>query len=484
MILLPIGHERDGTRRLPWITFGILGLSALAFVLTDFGGSRTEFEALESHERAIEYWMERPYLRLDPEIERAMHGLATREMRETFREGLRANVDTPEDPETLRAEQTELDRLSDLAKNEPAGHPFFRWGLVPSRMGPVTLVTHMFLHAGWLHLLGNLFILYLCAPFVEDVWGRPLFAGFYALAGIVAAISFVVPHADSTEPLVGASGAIAGVMGAFAVRFARTKIKFFYALGLLIRGTFWAPAWAMLGLWFAEQIFYSFLTAGASAEGGGGIAYLAHAGGFAFGVAVALGMKHYRVEERWLDAAIEAKASPVVASNAAVDEALAAAERGDSEAAWKRLQDELARSPGNVDAALALWSLALGSGRAREAAPAMTRAVEQELRSGQTDLAVEHWEELKREVPTASLDPRTLLRIAGIYAKQGHAKEASDALRRALLVAGRASNPALLIRIAEEAASIDPAVARAAAKAALARPDLDAAGRSRLQAFA
>ena len=463
MILLPIGHEQEGTRRWPWVTLGILGLCVLAFLLTGFGGSRTEWDTLESHGRAIDYWLERPYLRLDPDIERAMHGVATREMRESFQEALRTHAEKP-DAETLKVEQRELDRLCEIAKTGSTSHPFYRWGLVPSRMGPVTLITHMFLHAGWLHLLGNLFILYLCAPFIEDVWGRPIFAGFYALAGIVAALAFVVANAHLTEPLVGASGAIAGVMGAFAVRYAKTKVQFFYLVGLGIRGTFWAPAWFMLGLWFVEQIFLAML---ASAEGPGGkVAYLAHAGGFAFGAAVALGMKRYQVEERWLARAIDAKANPVLLENETVDAALEAAMSGNAGGAWDLLVEELKRNPSNVDAAVALWTLAGDLDRHKDAAPALVHAIEHEVRSGNLEAALPHWDELRAKVPTASLDGRVMVKIAGVLAKRGDNKEASDALRRALLVAGRAPNAALLQRIADTATGIDPAVARAARLAA------------------
>ena len=483
MILIPLGHE-ESARRLPWVTFAILGLCAVAFLLTGFGASRSQWDVKQSYERAIAYWLEHPYLRLDADIERAMHGTATPEMREAFREGLRMTKQEP-DRETQTAQQTELDRLCEEAKNDSPEHPFYRWGLVPAHVGPVALITHLFLHAGWLHLLGNLFILYLCAPFIEDVWGRPLFAGFYVLSGIVASLAFVVAHADLTEPLVGASGAIAGVMGAFAVRYARTRLQFFYAVGLMVRGTFWAPAWFMLGLWFAQQVFLSMLAAGATGPGTK-VAYLAHAGGFGFGVAVALAMKARRIEERFISRAIEAKAGAVLVKNEAVDAALEAASAGNPGAAWELLTRELREQPGNVDAAVALWTLAEELGRQRDAAPAFARAIEQEVRSGSLDTALAHWDELRAAVPTATVEVRTLLRLAGALAARGDRKEAVDALRRALLAGAGSSStsPAILLRIAETASGIDPALARAAAMAALGRRDLDEAGRVKARALA
>jgi len=481
VILIPIGHEAEA-RRLPGVTFGILGLCVLAFLLTSLGGSRSEWDALQDSEQAIGYWLEHPYLRLDPDIERAMHGMATKDEREAFQEAIRTHVERP-DAETVRAEQDELNRLCLKAKNQSTEHPFNRWGLVPSRIGPVTLITHMFLHAGWLHLLGNLLILYLCAPFIEDVWGRPLFAGFYVVSGIVAALAFALPHARLTEPLVGASGAIAGVMGAFAVRYARTRVQFFYVFGFLVRGTFWAPAWFMLGLWFGQQVFFALLASGVQGPGAN-VAYLAHAGGFVFGAAFAVVMRLQRVEERWLSHAIEARTGAVLVKNETVDRALEAATRGDGASAWELLTGELREHPANVDAAVALWTVSQSLGRQKDAAAVLGRAIEHEVRAGNLEAAVEHWNELRAEVPTATLRARTLVRIADALTERGERSGAADALRRALLAATRSPNPTILLRIAEASAGVDPALARAAATATLGRTDLDDEGRKRAQVLA
>jgi len=239
----------------------------------------------------------------------------------------------------------------------------------------------------------------------------------------------------------------------------------------------------MLGLWFAQQIFLSMLTSGATGPGAE-VAYLAHAGGFAFGLVAAIGMKAYRVEERWISGAIEAKANPVLVKNEAVDAALEAASAGNAAGAWDLLTRELRRAPANVDAAVALWSVAQDLGRQKEAAPAFSRAIEHEIRAGNVDTALSHWDELRAAVPTATVDARTLLRIASELGRRGDRKEAVDALRRALLAGAASTNPAILLRIAETAAGIDPALARAAAAAALGRPDLDEAGRAKARALA
>jgi membrane associated rhomboid family serine protease len=475
VFLIPIGHEQDTTRRLPVVTFAIIALCVAAFFATGLGGNREKAEAEAAHARAVQFWMEHPTLRLDPEVERRAHGLKTSEFRDAFREGLRANAREEENKEALQAE---LDRLCATALETLPSHPFNRWGLVPSRLAVVPLFAHMFLHAGWLHLLFNMLFLYLSGPFIEDVWGRPAFAAFYLLAGVAAAMLFVVPHLESAEPMVGASGAIAGVMGGFLVRHWSTRIHFLYAVTLTLRGTFAAPAWLMLGLWFVQQLLMSSLAAGSSGGSGGGVAYGAHLGGFVFGAGVALAVRALRVEERFLAPAIKGKTEREVLRNDDVEEALRAAEEGKGDEAWARLLEAARRSPGNGETALALWSLALELGRAREAAPAMVRVVQDELRHGHVELAVAHWDELRVNVPSASLDALSLLRLAGALAPLGHRKEASDCLRRALLPAGGPPSAALTLKIAGLAAELDPVVARAALDSAARRHDLDPASRS------
>lgn len=139
-----------------------------------------------------------------------------------------------------------------------------------------TLVSSMFLHGGWLHLLGNLWFLWVFGNNVEDAMGHARFAVFYLLCGLAAAMAQVVVDPGSLVPMVGASGAISGVMGAYAVLYPRVRIHtlvvlvvFFFRVSL--------PAWVMLGYWFLLQL------AGTGVDQVGGVAFWAHAGGFLAG---------------------------------------------------------------------------------------------------------------------------------------------------------------------------------------------------------
>ena len=145
-----------------------------------------------------------------------------------------------------------------------------------------TLVTSMFLHGGWLHVLGNLWTLAIFGDNVEDRMGMLRFLVFYFLCGIVAGVVHVYFSPTSTVPTIGASGAISGVMGAYFVLYPRARVitlipLIFYPLFVEL------PAFVFLGVWFTAQILGG-AAAGSSADDAGGIAFLAHVGGFVAGV--------------------------------------------------------------------------------------------------------------------------------------------------------------------------------------------------------
>jgi membrane associated rhomboid family serine protease len=142
----------------------------------------------------------------------------------------------------------------------------------------------MFLHGGWLHILGNMLFLWVFGNNVEDRLGRLRFLVFYLFCGYVAAYGFAFGSPHSTATLVGASGAIAGVLGAYLVMFPRARVTSIVPLAFIFI-PLRLPAWAVLGGWFLLQWLYSSGTAVAS---GAGVAYLAHVYGFVAGLVVAL----------------------------------------------------------------------------------------------------------------------------------------------------------------------------------------------------
>ena len=157
------------------------------------------------------------------------------------------------------------------------------FGLIPSRLHPEALVTSMFLHGGWLHVIGNMWFLWIYGDNVEDALGHAKYLLFYLLCGVAAGLVHVVFNADSRMPTIGASGAIAGVMGAYVVKFPRSRIVTLVPVFFFLT-TFEIPASVILVYWFVVQFFSGFWTIGSSQLSHGGVAWFAHVGGFLAGI--------------------------------------------------------------------------------------------------------------------------------------------------------------------------------------------------------
>ena len=170
------------------------------------------------------------------------------------------------------------------------GEPFIqKWSVVPATIVAgqhwVTILTAMFMHAGWMHIIGNMVFLWAFGPEIEDAMGPVRYLVFYLFGGVVAFLAQIAAASSSTVPNLGASGAIAAVMGAFLITYPRDRIKTLLFLGWFITVTA-IPAAVLIGIWFLLQLF-SQIGAVAQAQSGGGVAYMAHVGGFIFGVITA-----------------------------------------------------------------------------------------------------------------------------------------------------------------------------------------------------
>ena len=164
---------------------------------------------------------------------------------------------------------------------------FYEWAMVPvlvSQQGTYeTLFTSMFLHGGWMHLAGNMLFLWIFGDNMEDEMGHVGYFIFYLACGLAAGLAHLVSAPMSQVPTVGASGAIAGVMGGYLLLFPRAKVDILVILVVIFR-IISIPAWIMLALWFGFQVFGGF---GADPDAGG-VAYWAHAGGFVAGILLTL----------------------------------------------------------------------------------------------------------------------------------------------------------------------------------------------------
>ena len=144
----------------------------------------------------------------------------------------------------------------------------------------VSLITSMFLHGGWMHLIGNMLYLWIFGNNIEDVMGHVRFVIFYVVCGIAAVFSHAITNPGSDVPMVGASGAISGILGAYLLLFPRAQVLVLLPLGLFTR-MLHVPAAVVLGLWFVMQILSGGMSLG---RVGGGVAFFAHVGGFVAGM--------------------------------------------------------------------------------------------------------------------------------------------------------------------------------------------------------
>lgn len=156
---------------------------------------------------------------------------------------------------------------------------FLDWGLVPAHASPTTFITSMFLHGGFMHLAGNMLFLWVFGDNMEDQMGHAGFLIFYLLGGLAAAAAQYFSDPSSNIPMVGASGAIAGVMGGYLLMFPKARVDILIILIIIVR-IIPVPAYIVLGAWFGIQLLQGSMTPSDQ----GGVAYWAHAGGFAAGL--------------------------------------------------------------------------------------------------------------------------------------------------------------------------------------------------------
>ena len=173
--------------------------------------------------------------------------------------------------------------LAFLQTNEDIGRLYANYAMIPANITAgekyPTLITSIFLHAGFMHIAGNMLFLWIYGDNMEDEMGHAPFLAFYLVTGVAASYAQIIADPSSPIPTVGASGAIAGVMGGYLLLFPKARVDILLFLVVFIR-VFPIPAWIVLGIWFGLQLING---VGVSTEGGG-VAYWAHAGGFVAGL--------------------------------------------------------------------------------------------------------------------------------------------------------------------------------------------------------
>lgn len=467
-MIIPIGHESSTVRRLPWITFIIMASCLVAHIMISGTMSKQAKELGNTAQEILEYYIQHSYLNLDPEIKE----LFFRDNQPESLAEMFGYLREEPDRYTLEEEQAELDRMTDSFKLIYQTIPYRKYGFIPAERTALGMVAYMFIHAGWLHLLGNLFFLYLSGPFIEDVWGRLLYAVFYLLMGVISAQMFATHYPSSTMPLVGASGAISGVMGAFLVRYFKTKIKFFYIFFPFARGTFKAPAWLMLPLWVFLELLNAKLMDAINPGGSGGVAHWAHVWGFAFGFLFAIGMNYFQIEEKYIHKRIESKISFVDPAFKAYEDAMEVREMGKNKEAYAMLLAGVQKYPNHPELIDGLWTMSLEMGREMEASSYLLKAIKNLLEKNNFETALRYYRQLKHEVPLASLSDYFKIKLMEYLEREGEIEEATGLAKEILSEIDPKSSPGLIMQFALAVKSLGGSIEREAVELALGHPDI------------
>lgn len=360
-MIFPISHERMSARRWPIVTTILLLACVVVQLVLSLGPPPDTHREDAAGEKASEYFTEHPYLDVKPDVIPELGA-------ETVMVAHAASQGMAPDDATRADEQHELDSLIAAAARAPADgtDTYHRFGYVPAHPTLLGLFTYQFVHTGWLHLAGNMWFLVLCGMTLEDRWGRLVFPLFYLACGAVAALSHGLVRPHDTVPLVGASGSIAGCMGAFAVAMARTKVRFALLITLRPR-MFTAPAFVVLPFWAAFEALWGWILPG------DGTAHHAHVGGFLFGVAAA-GVLRWTGVDHKLDDSVDKVVK--LGGDPRVDEARILVQRGDAKLALAMLEGLATEKPdsAHVQDAIAEAARALGDdARAQKAVQRATR---------------------------------------------------------------------------------------------------------------
>lgn len=246
-MLFPIGDDNQGRLRTPVVVYGIIAINFLVFLLLQQAGMTQQGEYFTYGYSAVPY-----------EI---THG-----------------VDLTE-PVVIKERGSRESGPRRRFNEQPMA--------IPQAPGPspiyLTLLTSMFMHGGWLHLLGNMLYLWIFGDNVEDNFGRGKFVIFYLLCGFAAAFAQIILDPNSPVPSLGASGAIAGVLGAYLVMFPHNRVRNLVLLWIIIT-TIELPAVIVIGFWIVIQIISQYTASFSSTTESGGVAYMAHIGGFVAGL--------------------------------------------------------------------------------------------------------------------------------------------------------------------------------------------------------
>jgi membrane associated rhomboid family serine protease len=345
-MLIPIRHENMSARRWPVITFALIAINVIVFLGT--------FQTLEEQQKQLGKLKlhilllaaAHPDLTIPSDAQEIVNTAKAQfpkqwgQLGNPHRPALDTwdtNMQRTQDVEAL---QSEMDSLASQLQQARATSIADKYAFVPAHPTAISYLTANFLHGGWLHLIGNMWFLWLAGFVLEDFWGRSLYSAFYLIAGAAALQFHAWLNVGSIVPTLGASGAVAALMGAFLVRFPKMRIEMLW--WAIVRFRFKAPAYWLLPAWLFMEVFY-----GSVFGQGSGVAHWAHVGGFAFGALAGLALRYSGLEHK---ANQQIEEELTLQSDPEIQQASELIDKGQLEAAETVLNTYLANKPDSADA--------------------------------------------------------------------------------------------------------------------------------------
>jgi membrane associated rhomboid family serine protease len=400
-MFIPLGHESMEGRRWPVISIALVVLNLGIFLATRGQIDTENPQRTEVRAHILLLAATHPELALPPNVE-GMVAKFKQDNPGTWNEAQSETRDIAdpwdakmrlmEDPKAL---QQEMDSLAEQWVTLEKSGFLEQYAFVPAHPSAISYVTANFLHGGWLHLIGNMWFLWLAGAILEDTWGRIIFPIFYLVAGAAALQFHAWMNPDRLIPTLGASGAVAALMGAFLIRFPTTKIEVAVVFGLrslsnlaLGKGIrFKAASYWLLPMWLLMEVF-----SGALFGQHSGVAHWAHVGGFIFGAVLALGLRYSGLEHK-ANAAIEAKVTWT--ADPGLVQATEQMERGKLDEAIASLQAYIATKPDSLEAYTLLPQICWRKNDIPGYRTSMVKLCQLHLKAQDTEAAWQDYQEYK-----------------------------------------------------------------------------------------
>jgi len=422
-IVLPIGHEDQRVQRWPVVTIGLIVLNLALLIYSQAAMKQQARVIRQRWQEFARYYMENVELDLPQKLKDMLPKDKLNQI--DFSRSLGGTLRST--PEELETSQKHLNQLFDRVLEATQASVFYRYGYIPDKGGVLQMVTYAFLHGGFWHFFGNMLILWLVAPNIEDTMGRILFPLFYLVSAVFAAMGHAIFHSASQVPLIGASGAVAAMMGAFLIKMTRTRIRFFYVVFFFFfkAGTFSLPAYIVLPIWLGIQVLQGLISISVKIVS---VAFWAHVAGFLFGLFMSLILKHSKVEEKYIEKSLEKK---VGLFKQEYLRALELIDTGQSTQALPVLQRLMKEQRGDPIVGAELAKIYLARGDTAKAQMYANTAYAAFLSRDMPDSVVELYENMLAADAAFLPAARICLEIAGLLRRRQRYEEAMSLCRQA-----------------------------------------------------